>query len=92
MKSESQLLFFNERFFCFDDNLLYTVDDTTFLIIFNLLFLVDEDGMILVDDEEEGMILVDDEEEGMICFFFRKNILSTDWVIEFLRSCNIIYK
>ena len=77
MKSESQLLFFNERFFCFDDNFWYLVDCTTFLIIFNLLFLVDgeEEGMILVDDEEEGMLLVDDEEEGMICFFFMKKYL-----------------
>ena len=63
--------FLIQEFICFDDNFWYLFDCITFLTIFNLLSLVDEEeeGMILVDDEEEEMILVDDEEEGMICFF-----------------------
>ena len=67
--------FFNKRFDFFEDICWYlvdciTVDCITFLTIFNLLYLEDdeEEGIILVDDEEEEMILVD-EVEGMICFF-----------------------
>ena len=60
------MIFFYDIFWNLVDCI--TVECITFLTIFNLFFLEDdeEEGMILVDDEE--VILVD-EVEGMICFF-----------------------